>query len=140
MRFEHSIDINAPQAKAWAVVSDVQRWPERTASITSVELQNNPPFGLSSHVRIRQPKLPVATWTVTRYDPPSFFEWVNKSPFVTTTAGHRVVPTGDLTCRLTLTLEWRGIATPLLALLYRKLTDRYLTMECEGMKRAAESN
>src|SRR4051794_41411808 len=118
MRFEHSIDINPPQATAWAVVSNVERWPVLTASVTSVELLNNPPFGLSSRARIRQPKLPVATWTVTRYDPPSFFEWINKSPGITTTAGHRVVPTGESASRLTLTLEWRGIATPLLALLY----------------------
>jgi hypothetical protein len=48
MRFEQSIDIAAPQASAWAVVSDVERWPDCTASVTSVELQNNPPFGLSS--------------------------------------------------------------------------------------------
>ena len=48
MRFEQSIDINAPQEAAWAVVSDVERWPERTASISSVKLLNSPPFGLSS--------------------------------------------------------------------------------------------
>jgi uncharacterized membrane protein len=140
MRFEKSIDINAPQAKAWAVVSDVERWPERTASITSVKLLNSPPFGLSSEARIHQPKLPAATWKVTRFDPPSFFEWVNQAGIATTIAGHRVVPSGEGACRLTLTLEWRGIATPLLALFYKKLTDRYLTMECAGMKRAAESS
>ena len=138
MRFEQSIDINAPQEAAWAVVSDVERWPERTASIRSVKLLNSPPFGLSSQARIEQPKLPATTWHVTRYDPPSFFEWVAKSLVNTTTAGHRVVPTGAATCRLTLTLEWRGIATPILALLYKGLTNRYLTMECDGMMRAAE--
>jgi hypothetical protein len=139
-RYERSIDIDAPQIKAWAVVTDVEHWPERTASITSVELLNNPPFGLSSRARIRQPRLPVATWTVTQYHAPWFFEWVNKSPIVTTFAGHRVLAVGDNASRLTLSLEWRGIATPLLVLLYGKLTQRYLTMECEGMKRAAESS
>ena len=140
MRFEQSINIEAPQDKAWAVVSDVERWPERTASVTSVELQNNPPFGLSSIALVRQPKLPPTKWRVTRFDPPEFFEWVAKSPINTTIAGHRVTATGDATCRLTLTLEWKGIATPILALLYKNLTHRYLTMECEGMKRAAEAS
>jgi hypothetical protein len=140
MLFSQSIDIDAPQDKAWAVVSDVERWPERTASVTGVELQNNPPFGLSSIARVRQPKLPPTKWHVTRFDPPEFFEWVARSPINTTIAGHRVSATGENACRLTLTLEWKGIATPILALLYKKLTVRYLTMECEGMKKAAEAS
>jgi hypothetical protein len=140
MRFEQSIDIDAQQDKAWAVVSDVQRWHERTASVTSVELQNNPPFGLSSVALVRQPKLPPTKWHVTRFDPPEFFEWVAKSLINTTIAGHRVTATSDASCRLTLTLEWKGIATPILVLLYKKLTVRYLTMECEGMKQAAEAS
>jgi uncharacterized membrane protein len=139
MRFEHSIDINAPQARAWAVVSDVERWPQRTASITSVQLLNNPPFGLGSEVRIRQPKLPSATWTVTEYHAVWLFKWVNQSPLLTTTATHRVLSTGDNSCRLTLTLDWGGPAR-FLALLYKGLTARYIAMEAEGMKRAAEAS
>ena len=53
--------LDEAQARAWAVVSDVERWPQRTASITSVKLLNSPPFGLSSEARIHQPKLPAAT-------------------------------------------------------------------------------
>jgi hypothetical protein len=33
----------------------------------------------------------------------------------------------------------RGFLIPIIALFYRELTDRYMNLEAEGMKRAAES-
>jgi hypothetical protein len=56
-----------------------------------------------------------------------------------TTAGHGLEPTGGSSCRLTLWLEWRGFATPIIALFYKGLTRRYLRLEAKGMKQAAEA-
>ena len=36
MEFVRRIDIDAPMDVAWAVMSDGERWPEWTASVTSV--------------------------------------------------------------------------------------------------------
>jgi hypothetical protein len=33
----------------------------------------------------------------------------------------------------------RGFLIPIIALFYKKLTNRYMNLEAEGMKRAAES-
>ena len=33
----------------------------------------------------------------------------------------------------------RGLLIPIIALFYKRLTDRYMNLEAEGMKRAAES-
>jgi hypothetical protein len=33
----------------------------------------------------------------------------------------------------------RGLLVPIIALFYKNLTNRYLNLEAEGMKRAAES-
>ena len=76
-------------------MTDLERWPEWTASVTSVELLDEPPFDVGSHARIRQPRLPVAVWTVTAFEPEHSFEWQTVVPGVRTVAGHRVEATGS---------------------------------------------
>jgi uncharacterized membrane protein len=92
MDIQRTIDITAPQDKVWAVMSDVERWPEWTASVASVERLNDGPFGVGSKARIRQPRLPAVVWTVTAFETGRCFEWQNVGPGVRTVAGHRVRP------------------------------------------------
>jgi hypothetical protein len=90
-------------------------------------------------VRLEQPKLPEGTWDITVWDAPSYFEWTQKTSGITSVAGHRVEALGAGRARLTLTLEMRGILIPV-ALFYKGLTNRYMNLEAEGMKRAAETS
>ena len=89
-------------------------------------------------MRLKQPKLPEGIWEVTVWDAPSYFEWTQKSGGTTSVAGHRVESLGDGRARLTLTLDMSGLLIPIMMLFYRNLTNRYMTLEAEGMKRAAE--
>jgi hypothetical protein len=89
-------------------------------------------------VRLKQPKLPEGTWEVTVWDAPSYFELRQQSGGVTTVAGHLVVALEEGRSRLTLTLEVRGLLS-VVALFYKGLTNRYMTIEAQGMKRPAES-
>lgn len=57
----------------------------------------------------------------------------------TSVAGHRVEALGEGRARLTLTLETRGFLIPIFTLFYKKLTDDYMSLEAEGMKRAVGS-
>ena len=139
MRFEKSIEIDAPPERVWQVLSDLEAWPQRIETVDTAELLTPAPITTGSRVRLKQPKLPEGIWDVTVWDAPSYFEWTQKTSGVTSVAGHRVDPLGQDRARLTLTLEMRGLLIPIIGLFYRDLTNRYMTLEAEGMKRAAES-
>ena len=139
MRFEQSIDIDASQQRVWDVLSDLQAWPRRIETVEVVELLTPAPIGEGSRVRLRQPKLPEGVWEVTQWDAPSFFEWRQTSSGVTIVAGHRVEALEGNRSRLSLTLEMSGLLVPIVGRLSRDLTNRYMTLEAQGMKRAAEA-
>jgi uncharacterized membrane protein len=139
VRFERSIDIDAPQQRVWDVLTDVEAWPQRIETVDTVELLTPGPIGQGSRVRLKQPKLGVGTWAITVWEAPSYFEWTQKTAGITSIAGHRVDGLDDNRARLALTLDMRGLLSPVIALFFRKLTDDYMTLEVEGMKRAAES-
>jgi hypothetical protein len=139
MRFEQSIDIDARQERVWEVISDLEAWPQRIETVDVVELLTPAPVGEGSRVRLKQPKLPEGTWVVTVWDAPSYFEFSQKSGGVTTVAGHRVEALEEGRSRLTLTLDMRGLPVAVVGVFYKGLTNRYMAVEAQGMKRAAES-
>ncbi|HEU5203739.1 MAG TPA: SRPBCC family protein [Candidatus Limnocylindrales bacterium] len=139
MQFEKAIEIEASQQRVWDVLSDMEAWPRRIETVDTVELLTPAPVAKGSRVRLKQPKLPEGVWDITVWDAPAYFEWTQKTSGVTSFAGHRVEALGDDRSRLTLTLDMRGVLVPVVGLFYRGLTNRYMSLEAEGMKRASES-
>ncbi len=139
MDIEQRTDIAAPAADVWAVVSDVERWPEWTPTMTSVERLDAAPFAVGSRVRIRQPRLPVAIWTVTALEPGRSFEWQSPAPGLMSVGAHRVDAAGDHASRVTLALTWSGPLAPVVNLVFGKLSRRYVAMEAQGLKRRCEA-
>jgi uncharacterized membrane protein len=139
MRFEQSIDIDAPRQRVWDVLTDLEAWPQRIETVDEVELLTPPPLGVGSRVRLKQPRLPEGIWEVTVWDAPSFFEYRQQSTGVTSVAGHRVEALDEGRSRLSLELEMRGLLVAVVALFFKDLTNRYMTLEAQGMKRAAEA-
>jgi len=139
MHFEKSIEIDASQLRVWDVLSDLEAWPRRIETVDTVKLLTPAPMTKGSRVRLRQPKLPEGTWDITVWDAPSYFEWTQQEGGITSVAGHRVEALGEGRARLTLTLDMRGLLIPVMALFYKGLTNRYMNLEAEGMKLAAES-
>jgi len=139
MRFEQSIDIDARQQRVWDVLSNLEAWPQRIETVDIVELLTPAPVGEGSRVRLKQPKLPEGRWEITVWDAPSYFEFRQQSGGVTNVAGHRVEALEEGRSRLTLTLDMRGLLVPVVAPFYKGLTNRYMTIEAQGVKRAAES-
>jgi uncharacterized membrane protein len=139
MRFEQSIEIDASQQRVWDVLSDFEAWPQRIETVDALELLTSTPVGEGSRFLLKQPKLGEATWVVTTWDAPSYFEWRQKSGGITVVAGHRVQPLEAGGSRLTLTLDMGGLLVPIFGRIYRDLTNRYMGIEAQSMKRAAES-
>jgi uncharacterized membrane protein len=138
--FEKSVDINASQQRVWDVLNDLEAWPRRIDTVESVELLTPAPLAKGSRVRLKQPKLSEGVWDITVWDAPSYFEWTQKTGGINSVAGHRVEALAEGRARLTLTLDMRGVLVPVIAVLLRGLTNRYMTREAEGMKLAAETS
>jgi uncharacterized membrane protein len=139
MHFEKSSEIDASQQRVWDVLSDLEAWPQRIETVDTVELLTPAPMTKGSRVRLKQPKLPEGTWDITVWEAPAYFEWTQKTGGITSVAGHRVEALGEGRARLTLTLDMRGFLIPVMALFYKGLTNRYMNLEAQGMKRAAET-
>jgi len=139
MRFEESIDIDAQQQRVWDVLSDLEKWPRRIETVDVVELLTLIPVAEGSRVRLKQPKLPESVWDITVWDAPFYFEFRQKSGGVTSVAGHRVEVLEGGGSRLTLSMDMRGVLIPIIGLFYKGLVTRYISIEAQGMKLAAES-
>ena len=88
--FETSIDIRAGVDDVWAVLVDVERWPQWTASVSEVRLLGDGPLAVGTRVRIRQPRLPTTVWEVIALEQGRGFTWKAVAPGVVTVADHRV--------------------------------------------------
>jgi Polyketide cyclase / dehydrase and lipid transport len=138
MHFEESIEIEAQQQRVWDVLSDLEAWPQRIETVDSVELLTPAPLAVGTRIRLKQPKLGEGIWVLTVWNAPSHFEWRQESTGITSVAGHRVEVLEEGRSRLTLSLDMHGPLIPV-ALFFRGLTNRYMAMEAQGIKRAAES-
>jgi uncharacterized membrane protein len=133
-----TVTIDAPPEKVFAVLCDVERWPEWTATMSSVQRLESGPFGVGSRARVLQPRLRAAVWQVTGYENQRNFTWSTRSPGLRMTAGHLIAPQ-DQGCSVTLSFELSGLIAPLAARLYGSLIERYMTTEAQGLKRRSES-
>jgi uncharacterized membrane protein len=131
------IDIHASPDRVWQVMSDVERWPEWTASISRVRLYTGSPLEVGSRAIVKQPRFPAAQWLVTEVEQDRGFVWVSIGPGLTVTARHEIEPMAEGS-RVTLSLEYAGILSGLLLWLTRGITVRYVDLEAEGLKRRAE--
>jgi len=135
--FSTSIDINASPERVWPIMSDVERWHEWTASITSIKKTDAGPLRVGSTATVRQPKLPPAKWRVTQLEPNKGFTWISTGPGVLVTGRHMIEPTAAGS-RVTLAVEYSGALRAVLAWLTGGLNDRYIALEAAGLKRKTE--
>jgi hypothetical protein len=111
MRFSITIEIDAPRDIVFAVLCDVGRWPDWTPTVTRVERLGggDGPIAPGDRLRIVQPKVPPADWTVAAFEPPRGFRLLTRSPGAIVEADHRVEPLGQADrSRVTLSVTFTG--------------------------------
>ena len=134
--FRIEVDIPAHPDRVWAVLCDVESWPDWTTTVTRIQRLNASPLAVGSRFRIYQPKLLPAIWQITEFDESArTITWVTRSPGIQVTASHVVVPSRDSNgATATLSLNFSGFLGPLVARLTSKLNHRYLAIEVAGLK------
>ncbi|MFG1811410.1 SRPBCC family protein [Streptomyces sp. NPDC049040] len=135
--YSYALTVDAPATRVWQVLTDVGKWPDLTASMTSVRGLDGPRPAVGARFEIRQPRLRKAVWTVTRLDEGVAFDWESRAPGVVSTGSHLLEADGERT-RLTLTMEQSGVLAWPIGLLAGSTIRRYLTLEAQGIKAHSE--
>ncbi|MCT7659026.1 SRPBCC family protein [Mycobacterium deserti] len=135
---EGSVRIDAPAAVVWNVFSDVERWPEWTASVTRLVALDGPGLAVGKRFEIKQPRMPKLVWEVSDVVPGAAWTWVQRSPGGLTTARHDVIPESEGRTTVRQVLDQRGPVGTLVGLLMRRMTQRYLELESAGLKARSE--
>jgi uncharacterized membrane protein len=139
VRYEVSVHIDGPAERVWTVLSDVERWPTWTASMSEVRRLDSEPFGVGSRARVKQPRFPAVVWRVTEFEPGRSFAWQAESPGGRTLADHRVseAPAGGVD--VTLLIEQSGPLAVFFGFLNARLIRRYVDLEAASLKRRCEA-
>ena len=141
MQFSITTEVDAPPEVVFAVLSDVERWPEWTSTVTRVERLGDAgaPLALGDRLRIEQPKVPPGEFTVAALEPGRGFRLVSRSPGATVEANHWAEPTaGGQRSLVTLTVTFSGFLGRVIGWMMRGLNQRYLAEEAAGLKRRSE--
>jgi uncharacterized membrane protein len=135
---EDGVEIDAPPHLVWDVFSDVEHWPDWTASVTSLVGLDAATRAVGRRFAIKQPGMSKLVWKVTEIEPGRSWTWVQSSPGVRVAARHDVIaqPGGRTLVRQR--LDQRGVLGALVGRLMVKKTKRFLDLEAQGLKARSE--
>ncbi len=137
LRISRTIHIDAAPAAVWAVMTDVERWPEWTESMRSVKRLEAGDFGLGSTVHVEAKGAPASVFTVSEFTPGRSFTWDTRTRGISASASHLIEPDGDGS-NVTLGVTMSGLAATLFFPLLAFVGRRNVRMEGEGLKRRCE--
>ena len=137
MRFVEVTEVAADIDRVWAVQTDIERWPEWTASVTRLVALDGPGIAVGKKFEIKQPRLPKLVWEVTELTEGSSWTWEQRSPGGRTVAVHEVTADGGRTL-VRQRLDQQGLVGSLIGRLMRGTTKRYLELEAQGLKARSE--
>ena len=135
---EREFHIDAPPDVVWRVMSDIERWPQWTATAESAKRGEDGPLRAGATARMKIVGVSgVALWTVTSLEDGREFVWENRTAGVRSVAGHRVEPEGAGS-KVRLWIEQSGLVATLIGWYLRRVSNRNIDVEAEGLKRESE--
>lgn len=137
MRYETSLTTTADPARLWAVVSDVEKWPEWIEVYEDVSRAGSGDLGLGDTVHVKQKGLAAGDWTVTELEEGRVFAWESRQPGVRIVGRHVVSAGPGGGGRLTLGLEMSGWASVLVGALLGRRSRAYVDLECARLTSVA---
>lgn len=139
MEFTVAVQVDADPIRVWELFVDVERWPELTASMSSVRRIDSGDLRVGSTAMVKQPGLPPALWRVTELEPGRVFTWESRSTGVSS-IGRHVVEAAGTGARVTLTFRQTGPLAGLAGWLFRGRIHRSVRQEADGFRRRAEAD
>jgi ribosome-associated toxin RatA of RatAB toxin-antitoxin module len=137
---EETREIAATPEAVYAVICDVERWPEWTQSMERLERLDDGPLRLQSRARVKPVGSREAVWTVTRLVEGRGFDWETRPmPGLRVVARHWI-EAADGGCRVTLSLRSSGpLAWPTARIVAGETSGRNVRLEADGLKRRCET-
>lgn len=136
-RFSVQIDVARSTAMVWNVLADLVHWPTWTPTMRKVTIESAGPPDVGTRVRIEQPQLRPATWTIDTWTPEQGFSWNMSNPGMRARADHQITPRPQGS-RVSLSVDFSGPIGHFVAFLLKKRIQSYLEQEAQGLKRHCE--
>ncbi|MCP2286421.1 Polyketide cyclase / dehydrase and lipid transport [Promicromonospora umidemergens] len=137
--YRTSAQVEAPADVVWQILSDVERMPTWTTSMTHVTLLGpETRIAVGSRVEVQQPGLPEATWEVDGLVEGRGFSWSSTTPGVRTGAAHQIAPVSDAACEVTLVTAQSGMLAGLTNLVQGSKARELVDTELAGLKAESE--
>jgi Polyketide cyclase / dehydrase and lipid transport len=130
---EKTTVIYAQPNDIFGVLMDLEGWHQWTPSITRMSILDNDQPAPGVKIKILQPKLPPSIWTITEVNKDRALVWEKRS-FGLRMLSEHFISEGAAGTRVTIRITYEGPLAGLAWWLSRKLTDRYMTMEINGLK------
>ena len=129
--------INSSPEHIFSVLAQLDQWNQWTKSIISISFVNNDYFKVGTKIKVLQPKLSPAVWTITEISENKSLVWEKKSLGLKMTANHLIQESNEGTI-VKLQIIYQGFLATLFYKLTASLTESFLTMEIAGLKKRCE--
>lgn len=138
MRHQQTFEIAAAPDAVWAIMADLERYPEWAPTFERVEFPGGKTLAKGLAVKLWVKGAPPSTWVVTNHEPGRRFTWETTARGVHSVADHVVEPAGNGT-KVTLSVEMTGFMSRLFAPMIKKVATRNVELEGNSLKARAEA-